>query len=313
MEFNGAKYMRRPSGELLEEVGRDEMEALADHWLHSVSDLTDAQFSWFQDWRSVHLFRRTDVNGRAKLLHDKIRRDFLDAWKPGTVYRSVYPALRFRYNLIPSYGAMVSNRMEVATTTCYNSECLLLCEDIAQLLYTQEKRTAVILLNPNVPVYYTLEQFQDTVPHSSSKLDNMWKTVVQRALVYYPYYRNGYIYTAWTRRSVIPLSADIPSRYSVSRTISPLDDWQLSSQDPFFTDVTPVYAPLRQEWVWVDLTLHFMMLCDYEIYEGDFEYSYRLVFCQYALIFSFPALIFWKMVTCWRKRTAYKKDRMFQV
>lgn len=286
------KYIRRPSGEVLEKVGYDEAEALAEHWLHVASDLVVSSASTVQDWKSKHHFRHGGVNREADRFRRDIRKTFFDAWESGIVYRTLYPALRFRYNLIPSYGAMASNRMEVATTTCYSSECLLLCQDIAQLLYIQEQRAAVILLNPNVPVFYLFEDFKDPVPTHSFKMFPKLLRIQHRLCTFLFDFFLGYGAADWRSRSVIPLSAATPLEYVESKSVSLYDDWELTSNRSL-SEISTLYAPLRKEWVRVDLNAHLQMTCDLR---SHLEFKLGLLLWRLGLFVVTPVIMCMKMI-----------------
>lgn len=137
-------------------------------------------------------------------------------------YAARHPAVRFRHAFTPSYGATVNGRKPVRDDVCLSSECLLVCQDVMQAAILQDRRTPLILLNPQVRVAYDLEHFKRVMSHT-------W------------FFENPYVYRMWVlarrwqlwwstggaRGGGALQSAEVRERGSAT---SALDDWLRSTE-----------------------------------------------------------------------------------
>eukprot|EP00796_Vickermania_ingenoplastis_P004274 gene4274-3091_t len=303
-------FVQRPSGAVLQLVGGKTHEDVADYWRDTVAVRLGSVWGRLlgqkrEKYCSVYPNEDLCIVGPSYLLEmlrhpdneevqefaDRVREEALRPCKADLVYKEMYPVLRLRQAISPSYGAAVGNQATVTSDVCQSSECLLVAEDISQLTYIQERRAPVILLNPNVRVAYE--------PYHFSRLQ-------RRSLRSPVYFRIAIrMYRVWTWILFL-LGMDIdrswralPTRppaasesWNPRQSVSVVDDWKLRNRDG---EIDFIFSPFLKRWELVNITELTLMRCDIlDIYVQSIWYRILrflarsgpvivVVFCVFAL------------------------------
>lgn len=280
------RYLRRPSGTLLEKRSSVVSEA-ADYWKHTyairsrkqVKKLFEDSSVCFTEDDPVYCASEVGVDYLVHILRTESNESGKSEWFPASqfaesltdqvrgvgemmedhqskqemaVYEEVYPVLRFRDSSAPSYGSRLLRHTNVSSSVCKSSECLLLSEDMSQLVYFQERRTPVILMNPNVRVAYDIEFYHRIQDGRMFQWFCFFIGTI-RPLYEWAVYMVGMDFISSWRE---PLPIDGVASWYPSASVSIRDDWS-----PNVTDVDLVFSPIRQTWLHVNLTDLFLLRC----------------------------------------------------
>lgn len=328
------RLIARPSGAMyqlvdwkLDPSGR---ERLVDFWVHTLSLRLGYQ------WKAVILNRMargglceafpdtdlcflgpefmmkvlstgTPMEGATEAVEEftkKTREDFLFSWQADRMYEAVYPNLIFRSAVVPSYAARVSKRFSVSHSVCKSSECLLVGEDIMQLTYIQERRSPIILINPNVRVAYEWKHFERAqgVFYSSSALFKVF-LYSRRAFSWMTYFLGLDVDQSWRNGNSSPNSDNSILKSNTFTSVR--DDWMLKDTSG---ELDIVYSSMQRKWVYANLTTMSLMHCQMEgSYVSGVIYVGSRLFLRLSVLFLVLLAIQWSVNRltsrfCWSRK-----------